>query len=109
MADWVSKLDDFLRLADREILTHGGMMSHDLANKKAEAGFHPVHKAAMQPTSTSRSVVCLIAQKKFERSKAKRGRFSKETIEVGGLRKEARQEICPQRAEGRMNSECGFR
>ncbi len=39
MADWISKLDDFLRLSDREILTHAGKISHDSAKEKAEAEF----------------------------------------------------------------------
>jgi hypothetical protein len=37
MADWISKLDDFLRLADHEILTHAGRISHEAAQAKAEA------------------------------------------------------------------------
>jgi hypothetical protein len=39
MADWIDKLDDFLRLSDREILTHAGKISHDEALAKAEAEF----------------------------------------------------------------------
>jgi hypothetical protein len=39
MADWVTKLDDFLRLSDREILDHAGKISHDEAKEKAEAEF----------------------------------------------------------------------
>lgn len=39
MADWISKLDDFLRLSDREILTHAGSISHDAAQQKAELAF----------------------------------------------------------------------
>ena len=35
MQDWISKLDDFLRLSEREILTHAGKISHDEAMKKA--------------------------------------------------------------------------
>jgi hypothetical protein len=37
MADWIRKLDDFIRLTDREILTHAGQISHDAAVAKAEA------------------------------------------------------------------------
>jgi hypothetical protein len=37
MADWGRKLDDFLRVADRQILTHSGVISHDAAVAKAEA------------------------------------------------------------------------
>ncbi len=36
MANWLAKLDDFLRLSDREILSHAGKVSHDTAVEKAE-------------------------------------------------------------------------
>lgn len=36
MADWIQKLDDFLKLTEREILTHAGRISHDEAVAKAE-------------------------------------------------------------------------
>jgi len=36
MADWIAKLDDFLRLSEREILTHAGKMSREAAVSKAE-------------------------------------------------------------------------
>ena len=39
MRDWISKLDDFLRLSDREILTHAGRVSHEAAQAKAEVEF----------------------------------------------------------------------
>ena len=39
MADWIAKLDDFLRLSDRDILTHAGKISHDEALLKAESEF----------------------------------------------------------------------
>ena len=39
MADWIVKLDDFLRLSDRDILSHAGKISHDAAKEKAEAEF----------------------------------------------------------------------
>jgi hypothetical protein len=35
LADWIAKLDDFLRLSDRDILTHAGKISHEAAIKKA--------------------------------------------------------------------------
>lgn len=35
MRDWVAKLDDFLRLSGRDILTHAGKISHDAALSKA--------------------------------------------------------------------------
>ncbi len=39
MIDWIARLDDFLKLSDREILTHAGTISHDAAREKAEAEF----------------------------------------------------------------------
>jgi hypothetical protein len=39
MADWISKLDDFLKLSDREILTGGGRISAKLAKEKGEAAY----------------------------------------------------------------------
>ncbi len=39
MADWIAKLDDFLRLSERDILTHAGTVSHDLAVELAQAEF----------------------------------------------------------------------
>ena len=36
MADWISKLDDFLKLSDREVLDHAGKISHEDAKEKAE-------------------------------------------------------------------------
>ena len=35
MKDWIVKLDDFLRISDREILTHAGQISHNEAVEKA--------------------------------------------------------------------------
>lgn len=45
MADWIAKLDDFLRLSDREILTHAGRISHEAALEKAEGEFAKYRKA----------------------------------------------------------------
>ena len=39
MADWISKLDDFLRLSDRDILDHAGKISHEDAKARAESEY----------------------------------------------------------------------
>ncbi len=39
MKDWIVKLDDFLRLSEREILTHAGTISHKQAIDKAHAEY----------------------------------------------------------------------
>jgi len=36
MTDWIKKLDGFLQLNDRDILTHAGRISHEMAQAKAE-------------------------------------------------------------------------
>ncbi len=39
MTDWIKKLDAFLTLNERDILTHAGRISHEQAMKKAEMEF----------------------------------------------------------------------
>ena len=39
MADWVAKLDAFLQFNERDILTHAGKVTHELAAAHAEAEF----------------------------------------------------------------------
>jgi hypothetical protein len=39
MQDWISKLDDFLKLGDHDVLTHVGQVSAQAARLKAEAEF----------------------------------------------------------------------
>ena len=52
MANWIAKLDDFIRLTGRDILTHAGRISHDTAKTKAEleyARYRASHAAQPQP------------------------------------------------------------
>ena len=39
MRDWIVKLDDFLRLSDRQILTHAGQVTHEMSQAKAASEF----------------------------------------------------------------------
>jgi hypothetical protein len=39
MADWIIKLDGFLALNDRDILTTAGRISHELAANKAKTEY----------------------------------------------------------------------
>lgn len=36
MVDWIAKLDDFLKLSERDVLAHAGRVSHEAAVSKAE-------------------------------------------------------------------------
>jgi hypothetical protein len=39
MREWIAKLDSFLRLSDRDLLTHAGSITHDAALAKAQSEF----------------------------------------------------------------------
>jgi hypothetical protein len=39
MKDWIQKLDDFLKLSNRELLTHAGKISAEIAKKKANVEY----------------------------------------------------------------------
>ncbi len=70
MADWIVKLDDFLRLSGREILTNAGKISHDAAKSKAEAEyalFRHQQSALSQPVDAD-----------FENSLDELGKFEKQ-------------------------------
>jgi len=55
MKDWIAKLDDFLRLSDRDILTHAGNVSHEEAIAKAETAFETYrHTEALLPKEVDR-------------------------------------------------------
>jgi len=43
MRDWIEKLDDFLRLSERDILTHAGKVSHEQALEKARSEYERFH------------------------------------------------------------------
>lgn len=47
MGDWIAKLDDFLKLSDREILTHEGKISAEVAKLKAEGEYETFHRAQL--------------------------------------------------------------
>lgn len=43
MKDWIVKLDDFLKLSERQVLTHAGTISHEIAAGKAEEEYEKFH------------------------------------------------------------------
>lgn len=44
MADWIKKLDDFLRLADHNLLDHAGKISAELARERAHSEYQTFAK-----------------------------------------------------------------
>jgi hypothetical protein len=51
MKDWITKLDGFLNLNDRDILTHAGEISHEFAIEKAEKEYDRFHKQRILETN----------------------------------------------------------
>lgn len=51
MRDWVAKLDDFLKLSGRDILTHAGKISHDEALQKAHAEYERYRQERLKEPS----------------------------------------------------------
>ena len=51
MRDWISKLDDFLKLSGRDILKHAGKISHDKALEKAHAEYKQYSKVRLNEPS----------------------------------------------------------
>ncbi|MDD2720065.1 MAG: virulence RhuM family protein [Gallionella sp.] len=45
MSDWIAKLHGFLTINDRDILSHAGKISHDMAKAFAEAEYEQFNKA----------------------------------------------------------------
>jgi len=39
MADWIAKLEDFIRLSGHDVLTHAGQVSHEQAEEHARAQY----------------------------------------------------------------------
>lgn len=52
MQDWIDRLDDFLKLSGRELLTHAGTISHEKAIARAQIEYEK-HRA-FQINQTSR-------------------------------------------------------
>ena len=65
MADWKKKLHDFLTLNEREILLHGGKVSHEEAEAHALSEFEKFSMAleASKPDALDKAVKRLKAKK----------------------------------------------
>jgi hypothetical protein len=48
MKDWIVKLDGFMKLNDRDILTHAGKISHELALELAEKHYDAFHQKRIE-------------------------------------------------------------
>ena len=51
MKDWLAKLDDFLKLSGKELLTHNGKISSEVARMKADTEYEKFHQRTMYELS----------------------------------------------------------
>ena len=58
MQDWITKLDDFLKISNRKILTHAGKISHKKALQKAHEEHETFRKIQLsQPTEVEKHFI----------------------------------------------------
>ena len=73
MADWIKKLDAFLTLNERDILTHAGCISHAMAQAKAESEYDRYRKLAdTQPRSVDAAFEQAVKQLSVQNSQKKK-------------------------------------
>ena len=75
MRDWLTKLDDFLKLSGRDILTDAGKIGHDEALEKAHAEYERYHQERInEPSPVERHCLEAIEEVKRIEESGKRGR-----------------------------------
>ena len=78
MADWIAKLDDFLRLGERDILERAGKVAHDVAVARAESEYErfSAHRATLPSTVEQDFDESVQAVKQIESRRGPRGKRS---------------------------------
>ena len=65
MRDWIAKLDSFLTLADKDVLTGAAKISHELAVERASTQYELFRKQQAQfPSRAERDFEAMIAETK---------------------------------------------
>ncbi len=78
MRDWIAKLDEFLKLSGREILTHAGKVAHDKAIEKARKEYEKWHTEQLkQPSIAEKHFVEAITEVKQIEKKSGKPHVSK--------------------------------
>jgi len=72
MKDWINKLDEFLKVSEREILRHAGKVRHEAAIEKARAEYEKFRKKMLEePSPVERHFIEAIQEvKKLEKNEA---------------------------------------
>lgn len=66
MADWISKLDGFLTINDRDVLNHAGKISRELALEHAEKEYNKFHQQRLKQEAQQASHFEQAAQKALQ-------------------------------------------
>lgn len=76
MREWITKLDEFLKVSERDILTHSGKVSHEEAVEKARAEYKKFRKQMQEePSPVERHFLEAVQEvKKLEKSKSRNAR-----------------------------------
>jgi hypothetical protein len=79
MKDLIAKLDEFLKVSERDILTHSGQVSHETAIEKARAEYEKFRKQMLEePSPVERHFIEAVKEvKKLEKSKPRNARKGK--------------------------------
>lgn len=51
MSDWIAKMDDFMRVSERDLLEHSGTVTHDEALDKARREYEVYRKMMLEEPS----------------------------------------------------------
>ncbi|MFN0298790.1 MAG: RhuM family protein [Burkholderiales bacterium] len=75
MAEWIRKLDELLRVSERDILTHAGKASNDAALKTAHLEYEKYRQALLNaPSAVERHFAEAISKTKRLAKEKKKGR-----------------------------------
>ena len=76
MREWITKLDDFLKLSGRDILTHAGKITHDSALQKAHSEYEKFRSMQLaHPTDVEKHF--LEAERELKQIESAKNRSSK--------------------------------
>jgi len=84
MKDWIAKLDEFLKVSEREILMHAGTVSHEAAVEKARTEYEKYRRKLLEePSAVERHFIEAVNEvKKLEKTKPRTTRKARKGKKV---------------------------
>lgn len=84
MQNWIAKLDEFLKVSERDILTHAGKISHEAAIEKARTEYEKFRKQVLnEPTPVERHFIQAVREvKKLETNKSRPTRKTRKKKDI---------------------------